>query len=719
MLVDSRFNYRMRARNYVAFRLLTLLLDRGIRDRRNITVAATLSIHYLERGATNLMVSYSRDITERKQAEASVKGVQAFLQRVIDMIPADISVKDKDRRYVMVNKHMRDLWGYDMLGKRIRVAPNSARRIKAEDERILRTGEAVPFHEVRLDLQDQPQYWLQTKVPINQEEGAFENILTVAFDITERKQIEDDLRESEARYNAAERNLRESEARFRNLIEGSIQGVMVYRGDQILFANQALAEMYGYSPDELLNDVILSQLDHPSDRERIRQYVEGRLKGKDVPERYEFRGIRKDGTAIWLENFARVVSWDGEPAVQCTIIDITARQMAEERLRQSQKMEAIGSFAGGIAHEFNNLLMVVTGNLELLRDKLPAGSAPERWINTALQGATRGADLTQSLLAFARERPLNPRPTDLNELVDGVIDMSRKMLGPGIGVAVETSEALWLASTDRTQLDTAVLNLLINARDAMPAGGKITITTSNVTLSDEAAVKLPDDILAGDYVRLAVKDCGTGMPNEVAERAFEPFYTTKEVGKGTGLGLSMVYGFVRQMGGTAELATAPGEGTTVFLYLPRDSSVVFDEPKTVTPAVEATEASATVLVVDDNPEVLQTIAELIEALGHRALRATSGETALEMLATGTEIDLLFTDIVMGGISGWHLAEEVRVQYPDLKVLLTSARGLDIGETAVSDRPYALLKKPYGKNDLRNRIQDILAVEQAPDYNHSL
>ena len=277
------------------------------------------------------------------------------------------------------------------------------------------------LYEYRAFKKDGTMIWLQVMVQLIDWEGR-RCLQCTQIDITEQK--------------TAQRNALESATRFRNLIEGSIEGIMVFRNDRFLFVNRALADIFGYTTDELLTDVTIDDLIDPNEHERLRLYRENRLRGEEVPERYEFRGRRKDGSAAWLEISARLVIWEGDRAFQCSIVDRTARREAEDRLRQSQKLEAIGGLTGGVAHEFNNLLMVVTGNLELLRDRLD-DDALNKWVNTALKGAKRGAELTQRLLSFARRQPLRPQTTDVNELVDGVSQMSQKTLGPQIDVTTD------------------------------------------------------------------------------------------------------------------------------------------------------------------------------------------------------------------------------------------------------------------------------------------
>ncbi len=642
------------------------------------------------------------DVTERKEAQDALRFSEERFRNLIEGSVQGLVVINQDWKPVFANQAAARIFGFDEIDELLSIDSIEPGVHRADLARLRLYTRArfdgdpsvPPLYEYRGFKKDGTMIWLQVMVQVIDWQGE-RCLQCTQVDITEQK--------------IAERDAKESDTRFRNLIEGSIEGVMVFRKDRFLFVNQALADIFGYTTEELLADVIIDDLIDPAERERLRVYRDNRLHGEDVPERYEFRGRRKDGAPAWLEISVRLVSWEGELAYQCGIVDRTARRQAEDRLRQSQKLEAIGGLTGGIAHEFNNLLMVVTGNLELLRDRLEDETL-KKWVNTALKGASRGAELTQRLLAFARRQPLRPQATDVNELVDGVLQMSQKTLGSQIDVVVDKTAQSWPTKIDRVQLETALLNLLINARDAMPGGGKIIISTQNASLLAEDAARLGAHVSAGDYVTVAVQDTGDGMADSVAEHAFEPFYTTKEVGDGTGLGLSMVYGFALQSRGAAQLTTAPGQGTTVRLFLPRDRTPALDKSEITAPEAELVEVSGTVLVVDDDPDVLETAAELIEELGCHVFRANSGEAALDVLANGSRIDLLFTDIVMpNGINGWRLAEEARSRYPEVMVLLASARGFDGERADVDQGHYAMVRKPYEKSVLGRHVQEILSI----------
>ena len=382
---------------------------------------------------------------------------------------------------------------------------------------------------------------------------------------------------------------------------------------------------------------------------------------------------------------------------------------SEQKFRESQKMEAIGQLTGDIAHDFNNHLSVIMGNLEMLKDRVAADPDARRHIESAILGASRGAELTQSLLAFARRQPLSPRICDVGTCIAESVQLVGRSIGEDIEVRLNREPESWTALVDEAQLGACIVNLANNARDAMPKGGTLTISVRNVALGEDDAARHPE-VKAGSYVVIEVSDTGTGMTPEALARAFEPFFTTKEVGKGTGLGLSMVHGFVKQSGGHVEIDSAVGRSTSVRIYLPRVA-----ERRAAPAAVPAETArslggSETVLVVEDNEGVRKTVAAQLTGLGYRVLEAADGEAALAILdRPGQAIDLLFTDIVMPGkVDGYALAEAAADRWPGLKVLLTSGfpgRRLDAGGEGPSD--LHLLSKPYRQDDLARAIRTAL------------
>jgi CheY-like chemotaxis protein len=384
----------------------------------------------------------------------------------------------------------------------------------------------------------------------------------------------------------------------------------------------------------------------------------------------------------------------------------------EEAFRQAQKMEAIGQLTGGVAHDFNNLLQVILASLEAMRRRIAKGTLTQadigRLSDAAFTSAERAAVLTQRLLAFSRRQPLAPKPTDVNKLVASMDDLLRRTLGEAIVNEIVLAGGLWLTSVDHNQLESAILNLAVNARDAMPGGGKLTIETANAHL-DEAYVALHRELAAGQYVQIAVTDTGTGMSAEVAAKAFDPFFTTKDVGQGTGLGLSQVYGFVKQSGGHVKIYSEPGEGTTVRLYLPR---LIVADPVTERSGeanIPGGSSHELILVVEDDQQVrLQTV-EMLRELGYAVISAADGREALQLLEKHTDIKLLFTDVALpGNLNGRQLADEVIFRRPEMKVLFTTGYAKNaIVHQGRLDTGVELLSKPFTFPALAEKVRQVL------------
>jgi len=391
-----------------------------------------------------------------------------------------------------------------------------------------------------------------------------------------------------------------------------------------------------------------------------------------------------------------------------------ARAEIEAQLRQSQKLEAVGELTGGIAHDFNNLLTAVMGNLELLGKHIGDEPRLQRWAKSALEAAKRGATLTQRLLAFSRRQPLDPKAADIGQLLDGLSDLLNRTLGENIDIRVSVTQGLWPAFIDVNQLDSALLNVAINARDAMAGKGRLTIAADNIVIDALEATR-HKDLNAGDYVAISLTDTGNGIPPEILERVFEPFFTTKPIGQGTGLGLSQVYGFLKQTGGGISISSVPGEGTTVRLYLPRAA------PRIEEPASEAAQPAASVadialppqankriLVVEDDGAVRAYTVEILGGLGFEVLQAVDAFQALETLRKTAGIGLMMTDIGLPGMNGRDLAVQVKKQWPDLRVLFTSgyARQAIVHNDRLDDG-VELLVKPFSRDDLAMKLERVL------------
>ncbi len=404
----------------------------------------------------------------------------------------------------------------------------------------------------------------------------------------------------------------------------------------------------------------------------------------------------------WLAVFQPIVS-------RLRLEDGRRREM-EEKLRHAQRLEAVGQLTGGVAHDFNNILGIILGNLELLKSRIAGDAQAEHYLENALQGVQRGATLTQRLLTFSRKQMLEPEALDLNKLIQEMDELLRRTLMESIEIETVCAAGLWSCVADKSELENVLLNLVINSRDAMPGGGKLTIETTNTRLS-EAYCAEHDEVYAGQYVMLAVSDTGTGMSKEVQEHAFDPFYTTKAVGKGSGLGLSMAYGFCKQSRGTCNIYSEEGKGTTVKIYLPRHSgSEKGKQPVKAKANVNGN--NETVLLVEDEPALLEIIELQLHSLGYQVLSAKDGNTALEVFNKNKGIDLLLTDVVLpGGMSGRNIAEAIEKQKPDIKIIYMSG----YTENAIIhhgrlDDSATLLRKPFDIADLAGKLREALGSD---------
>ena len=479
-----------------------------------------------------------------------------------------------------------------------------------------------------------------------------------------------------------------------------------------LSVNPAWTQILGWRPDEILGKTS-EWLEHPDEGHKTRDEV-ARLAATEEIANFENSFRMRDGGY-------RVLSWTAvnvEGLLYCVARDVTEQRRqqealvkAEDALRQSQKMEAVGQLTGGLAHDFNNLLTGISGSLELLQLRISQGRFKdvERYIAVAQGAANRAASLTHRLLAFSRRQTLDPKATSINRLISGMGDLIKNTIGPTIDVRVNATADLWTTLVDPNQLENALLNLCINARDAMPDGGRIEIETANCSF-DLAAARARE-LQPGDYVSLLVSDTGTGMTEEVAQRAFDPFYTTKPLGQGTGLGLSMIYGFAKQSGGQVRIDSLVGRGTKIFLFLPRHSESEkaadqtirrWDSPKAV--------VGETVLIVDDEPSVRMLITEVLAELGYTAIEVADGTSALRVLQSDARIDLMVTDVGLpGGMNGRQLADFGRVARPALKILFITG----YAEKAVADGDQLgpgmeILTKPFAMDGLATRIRDMIS-----------
>jgi PAS domain S-box-containing protein len=623
-------------------------------------------------------------------------------EAILDSISALVIVLDPTGRILRFNRACRDLSGYTLAEVKNRRVWDFL--IPPEDVESVRTlfegGAAGGFPNRRMnrwitkDGRRRLIAWSTTAKRGPQ--GEVRCLIRTGLDLTDQEETE----------NA----LREREARLRSIIETAPDAIITIDAKGIIETFSPAAErLFGYSAVEAVGRNVSILMPSPY-REAHDGYLERYLRTGErriIGIGRVVEGQRKDGAIFPMELAVDEVRVNERRLFTGFVRDLTARRKIEEELRQSQKMEAVGQLTGGVAHDFNNLLTVVTGNLEMLETRL-TNQDDRELLQYALEAAELGAQLTDRLLTFARRQALNPKPIDLGDMVLGMSDLLRRSLGETVQISTVLAHGLWNTLADPGMAENALLNLAINARDAMPNGGTLTIETGNAELDGDDVAGYPE-ARPGQYVMLAVTDTGTGMAPEIKERAFEPFFTTKGTGTGTGLGLSMVYGFAKQSGGHARLYSELDYGTTVRLYLPRLDVTGHARDRPDAPAEAHLARGETVLVVEDHPQVRRITVKRLEELGYRVLEVDSGPAALELLEQRPAVDLLFTDVVMpGGMTGADLARIVRGRWPGIRILFTSGYA---DPTLLSGAEFGLgshlLRKPYSKADLARKLREIL------------
>ena len=618
----------------------------------------------------------------------------------------------------------------DIKGRTLRdLAPAEADDWVALYGAVLRTGEPLRFE----------RYFEQARRHIE--------VSAARVEPAERRQVSVLFRDIEARRQAEAAAQQAVERVQLALSAGAIIGTWVWDLPTDRFTvDAAFAEAFGLDPSLGREGLSLAQVVatvHPDDQAGLAAAIDDVIR-RGGAYAHQYRVRRADGRYYWLEANGRVDHGpDGAPLrFPGVLLDIEARRAveaerdraaaaqralndtleqrvaertrelmkAEEALRQAQKMEAVGQLTGGLAHDFNNLLAGISGSLDLIGQRIAQGrfADVERFTAAAQQAAKRAAALTHRLLAFSRRQTLDPRPTHANRLVRGMEDLIRRTVGPGIDVEVVAGARLWSVLADPHQLENALLNLCINARDAMPDGGRLTIETANRWIDARGGVTL--DLEPGQYVSLCVTDTGPGMSPEIVERAFEPFFTTKPMGQGTGLGLSMVYGFARQSGGQVRIYSEAGEGAMICIYLPRSEvEADADESAPARTSAPRDAAGETVMIVDDEPTIRMLVTEILHDLGYQAVEAGEGASALKMLQSDARIDLLITDVGLpGGMNGRQLADAARTHRPDLKVLFITgyAENAVVGNGQL-EPGMEVMTKPFEMAALSERIESLI------------
>jgi PAS domain S-box-containing protein len=514
-----------------------------------------------------------------------------------------------------------------------------------------------------------------------------------------------------------EKALTESERNYREIFNASKDAIFLHDAESgdIVEANKTVEEMFGYSREELLHQTVqkISSGEPPYSLEEARQWIQKAF--QEGHQSFEWLSRKKSGELFWVEVLLSATRIGGEGRVLAVLRDITDRKHAEEekeklrsQLVQSQKMESIGRLAGGVAHDFNNMLCVILGYTELITARLPAHDPLLRDLRAIEKAACHSRDVTAQLLAFSRKQLIAPRTVNLNEIISGAKETLAPLIGEDVDLQFYPGPGLWNILFDPAQIEQVLVNLAVNARDALPSGGKLMIKTANISL-DEARCREQGGLTPGDYVHLEVSDNGRGMDTETLTHIFEPFFTTKGVGEGTGLGLATVYGIIEQNGGFIRVSSEPGVGTTFKIYIPKGAEQKRAPVKTARKAVGP--GTGTVLLVEDDAMVSRMTAEMLKSFGYTVLIENNPVDALSLCEKNKiPINLLITDVVMPNMNGKELRDRIKIIRPEIKVLFMSGYTSDvIVHHGITEEGVHFIQKPFGLNDLARKIQNILGT----------
>lgn len=670
--------------------------------RGKVRILQTTKIPFTLSAVGDAVLGVSTDITERKRAERAVRESEEKYRKIFENAVEGIFQATFEGHLLSVNPALARMLGYSS-GDELMVAANGlggARYVNPKDRvhllQQLKENAMIEGRELQIYRKDGTIIWASMSARAALDEGGqIVSIDGTLEDITQRK--------------TSEQALLESEAKYRSVVESSLAGFFIIQDGLFRFVNARACEITGYSRAEVVDRLHVLDLIHPADRPKASENIEKRLRGEHGQTEQDYRVIKRDGSVITIKVLGGVSTYAGRPALCGTFLDITHEKMMAAQLRHAQKMEAIGTLAGGIAHDFNNILTALIGYGTILQTRMNQGDPLRLYTDLILSASHKAANLTQSLLAFSRKRPISLKPVDLNGIVKGTEKLLRRLITEDITLETHLTESELVVLADTTQIDQILFNLTTNARDAMPRGGIVRITSDMVRM-DRDFILTHGFGEEGWYALLAVSDTGVGMGKETQEKIFEPFFTTKEFGRGTGLGLSTVYGIVKQHHGYITVASEHERGTTFHIYLPAARTAPDDEPVV---AGQFKGGHETILVAEDDEDVRRLVRDILRDYGYTVIEAVDGQDAVDKSRGHEGIALIILDCVMPRLNGRETYEAIRSVLPETRFLFMSGHTSDIVlDKGMGEPEFAFIPKPLEPNSLLTTIREIIEREEA-------